>query len=119
MPPLNQSLWTLLITSLTAFWAGASCTSQRWSNASAGRASLNAASQLTRIALGAEAQQDSGRAKERMGEAKRGDLIASRARSGLKRASAGHVPAPSNADHVPNGLGLGRCWEAIKAENAL
>ena len=27
--------------------------------------------------------------------------------------------APSNADRIPNGLGLGRCWEAIKAEDAL
>jgi hypothetical protein len=40
-PPLNQSLWALLIASLTAFLGGASYTFQRWSNASAGSAILN------------------------------------------------------------------------------
>jgi hypothetical protein len=49
MPPLNQSLWALLISSLTALLAGASCTFQRGSNANAWRAALDAAFTIDQI----------------------------------------------------------------------
>ena len=41
MPPLNQSLWALLISSLTALLAGAWCTFRRGSNATASSGILN------------------------------------------------------------------------------